>query len=51
MFRAASEATEEAILNSIVGGREGRRGFNGVELRGLPVERVRELVARWRVIV
>lgn len=51
MFRAASEATEEAVLNSMVGGREGRRGYDGVEVKGLPVERVREFVGRYRVVV
>lgn len=51
MFRAASEATEEAILNSIVAGREGRRGFEGVTIEGLPVERVKELLRQYRVVV
>lgn len=51
MFRAASEATEEAILNSLVGGRAGRTGFNGLHLGGFPVERVKELLERYRVVV
>jgi D-aminopeptidase len=46
MFRAASEATEEAILNSIVAGRAGRTGNNGYKLAGFPVERVKELLKR-----
>ncbi|KFZ02034.1 hypothetical protein V500_00484 [Pseudogymnoascus sp. VKM F-4518 (FW-2643)] len=51
MFRAASEATEEAILNSLVGGRAGRTGFNGLHLGGFPVERVKELLEKYRVVV
>ncbi|ESZ89775.1 hypothetical protein SBOR_9835 [Sclerotinia borealis F-4128] len=51
LFRAASEATEEAILNSIIAGRGGRTGFQGYRLEGLPVERVRELVGMYRVHV
>jgi D-aminopeptidase len=38
MFKAASEVTEEAILNSMIAGREGRRGYEGRELDGFPVE-------------
>ncbi|KAJ8059270.1 hypothetical protein OCU04_012235 [Sclerotinia nivalis] len=49
LFRAASEATEEAILNSIIAGRDGRTGFEGYRLEGLPVDRVRELVKKYRV--
>jgi D-aminopeptidase len=49
MFRAASEATEEAILNSMVAGREGRTGFEGTKLNGFPVELVKELLAKYRV--
>jgi D-aminopeptidase len=51
MFRAASEVTEEAILNSMIAGREGRTGNKGMELPGLPVNRVRELLEKYRVIV
>lgn len=51
MFRAASLATEEAILNSLVAGREGRTGFNGVRLEGLAVERVKELLKKHLVVV
>lgn len=51
MFRAASEATEEAILNSMVAGREGRSGFDGIRLDGFPVELVKELLAKYRVDV
>lgn len=51
MFRAASEATEEAILNSIVAGRAGRTGFEGRKLQGLPVDRVKELLKKHKVEV
>jgi D-aminopeptidase len=51
MFRAASEATEEAILNSIVAGRAGRTGFEGRKLQGLPVDRVKELLKKHKVDV
>jgi D-aminopeptidase len=51
MFRAASEATEEAVLNSIVAGRDGRTGFKGRKLDGLPVERVRELLKKHLVVI
>jgi D-aminopeptidase len=50
MFRAASEATEEAILNSIVAGRAGRTGNKGYTLAGFPVERVKELLKKHLVI-
>ncbi|KAH6673335.1 peptidase family S58-domain-containing protein [Halenospora varia] len=51
MFRAASEATEEAILNSMVAGRDGRTGYQGLHLPGLPIDRVKELLAKHRVVV
>ncbi|PQE29969.1 peptidase family S58 protein [Rutstroemia sp. NJR-2017a WRK4] len=46
LFRAASEATEEAILNSILGARAGRTGYKGYKLDGLPVEKVKELLQK-----
>lgn len=49
MFRAASEATEEAILNSMIAGRQGRTGFDGIKLDGLPVEFVKEMLGKYRV--
>ncbi|KAF7895788.1 uncharacterized protein EAF01_009750 [Botrytis porri] len=49
LFRAASEATEEAILNSIIGGRDGRTGVDGYRLEGIPVGKVRKLVEKYRV--
>jgi len=51
VFRAASEVTEEAILNSIVAGRDGRTGYQGYRLDGLPVTRVKELLEKYRVAV
>ncbi|KAL2356521.1 peptidase family S58-domain-containing protein [Cryomyces antarcticus] len=45
------EATEEAVLNSMVAGREGRTGFQGFRADGLPVERVRALLEKYLVIV
>jgi D-aminopeptidase len=51
MFRAASEATEEAILNSMVAGRAGRTGFEGRKLEGLPVEMVKEILKKYLVVV
>jgi D-aminopeptidase len=51
MFRAASEVTEEAILNSLIGGREGRTGFKGYKLEGFPVDKVREMLEKYRVVI
>lgn len=51
MFRAASEATEEAILNSIIAGRDGRTGVGGIKLDGLPVDLVKDLLGKYRVDV
>lgn len=49
IFRAASEATEEAILNSMVAGRAGRDGFDGIHLDGFPVDFVKEMLLKYRV--
>jgi D-aminopeptidase len=51
MFKAASEVTEEAILNSMIAGREGSTGFDGATLDGFPVEFVKEMLAKYRVDV
>lgn len=51
LFRAASEVTEEAILNSIVAGRAGRTGFEGRKLDGLPVEKIKEVLKNHLVVV
>nr|OQO06417.1 hypothetical protein B0A51_18277 [Rachicladosporium sp. CCFEE 5018] len=49
---AAGEATEEAILNSLVGGREGVVCMDGeTRIDGLPVEKVRALLERYLVRV
>ncbi|KXT13481.1 hypothetical protein AC579_8641 [Pseudocercospora musae] len=45
-FYAASEATEEAILNSMLGGSPGVVGMDGTKVDGFPVERVRELLKK-----
>jgi len=50
-FIACAEATEEAILNSMVGAREGTLGMDGTKIGGLPVERVKELLERYLVKV
>jgi D-aminopeptidase len=51
IFRAASEATEEAIINSMSPGRTGRTGCEGRRLEGFPTQRVKELLQRYRVVV
>ena len=50
-FQAAAEATEEAILNSLVGGRDGMVALDGGVIKGLPVERVKELLSKYSVPV
>lgn len=50
-FEAVAEATEEAILNSMVGARDGMVGLDGTVIEGLPVDRIKELLARYRVEV
>jgi D-aminopeptidase len=47
LYEAVIEATEEAILNSLCAARD-MDGVNGNLCRALPVEEVRELVARWQ---
>ncbi|KAF2155987.1 DmpA/ArgJ-like protein [Myriangium duriaei CBS 260.36] len=47
-FEAVAEATEEAILNSMVGARDGMAGMDGGFVEGLPVDRVRELLSKYR---
>ncbi|OQO12651.1 hypothetical protein B0A48_02114 [Cryoendolithus antarcticus] len=49
---AAGEATEEAILNSLVGGRDGVVCMDGeTKIDGLPVEKVKALLERYLVKV
>ncbi|KAK5133001.1 hypothetical protein LTR08_008288 [Meristemomyces frigidus] len=50
-FVACQEATEEAILNSMVGGREGTVAMDGVKVDGMPVDKVKELLKRYLVTV
>ncbi|KAI9708600.1 MAG: hypothetical protein M1820_003818 [Bogoriella megaspora] len=45
-FCAVAEATEEAVLNSMVGARDGMTGVDGNRADGLPVDRVRELLEK-----
>ena len=51
LFYAVAEATEEAILNSMVGAREGLTGYHRTRIDGLPVDRVKELLAKHLVVV
>lgn len=50
-FVACAEATEEAVLNSLVGGREGTVGMDGTRIDGLPVNRVKALLEQYLVKV
>ncbi|KAJ7185209.1 peptidase family S58-domain-containing protein [Mycena filopes] len=43
IFRAAADATEEAVLNALFAAEE-LEGFTGRKWRGLPVERVKEIL-------
>ena len=45
-FHACTEAVEEAILNSMVGGRDGTVAMDGRKVEGLPVDRVKELLEK-----
>jgi D-aminopeptidase len=53
VFRAASEAVEEAVLNSMAAsaGMQGRKTVRGEWIEALPGERVRELLERYLVVV
>lgn len=50
-FYACSEAVEEAVLNSIVGGRTGTVAMDGTKIDGFPVEKVRDLLKKHLVQV
>ncbi|KAF2225024.1 peptidase family S58-domain-containing protein [Elsinoe ampelina] len=50
-FEAVGEATEEAILNSMVGSRNGMLACDGNFVDGLPVDRVKELLAKYLIVV
>lgn len=43
IFRAASDATEEAVLNALFAAEE-LEGYTGRKWRSLPVERVKEIL-------
>jgi D-aminopeptidase len=47
LYEAVIEATEEAILNSLCMARDAS-GANGNVVQALPLDDVRELVARWQ---
>jgi D-aminopeptidase len=47
LFRAAAEATEEAILNALTAA-ETMTGYKGRTLYGLPLDRLKEVMARYR---
>ena len=51
LFYAVAEATEEAILNSMVGAPEGLTGYNGAHIDGLPVDKVKELLQKHLVVI
>ena len=51
LFPAVAEATEEDILNSLVGAREGMSGQDWVHLPGFTVNRLKELLAKHLVKV
>ncbi|KAI6829958.1 hypothetical protein KC367_g5177 [Hortaea werneckii] len=50
-FVACKEAVEEAILNSMVGGRDGVIAMDGSEVEGLPVDQVKDLLQQHLVKV
>lgn len=50
-FVACKEAVEEAILNSMVGGRDGVVATDGSKIEGLPVEQVKNLLQKHLVKV
>ena len=47
LFTATVQATEEAIVNALVGG-ETMVGIDGHRVLGLPHDRLREILARYR---
>ena len=50
-FYACAEAVEEAVLNSMVGGRDGTVSMDGTRVEGIPVDRVRDLLSQYMVKV
>lgn len=47
IFRATVEATEEAIINALVAGRD-MEGINGNKAFGIPHQRLRDVLAKYR---
>jgi D-aminopeptidase len=47
LFRAAAEATEEAILNALTAA-ETMTGYKGRRAQALPLDRLKEIMARYR---
>ena len=47
LFRAAAEATEEAILNALTAA-ETMKGYKGRTAQALPLDRLKEVMARYR---
>jgi len=47
LFRAAAEATEEAILNALTAA-ETMTGYKGRKLHALPLDRLQQIMARYR---
>lgn len=45
IFRAAADATEEAILNALLAAEE-LEGYTGRKWKSLPVERVKEILRK-----
>jgi D-aminopeptidase len=43
-FYACAEAVEEAILNSLCGGKDGTVTIDGAKIEGIPLQRVQELL-------
>lgn len=50
-FYACAEAVEEAIINSLVGARDGTIAMDGTKIEGLPFERVQELLKQHLVTI
>jgi D-aminopeptidase len=47
LFQAAAEATEEAILNALTGA-ETMTGFKGRTVHALPLDRLQEVMRKYR---
>ena len=47
LFRAAAEATEEAIINALTAA-ESMTGFKGRTIHALPLDRLQQVMAKYR---